>query len=37
MDFIYFLAFWGVLGVIVGILALIQSNKLNHSETESVG
>ena len=35
MDFIYFLAFWGILGVIVGIAAIIQSNKLNSSETDA--
>ena len=35
MDFIYFLAFWGVLGVIVGIVAVVQSNKYRHIDIDA--
>ena len=34
MDFIYFLAFWGLLAIIVGTVAIHKTNTLSHEETE---
>ena len=32
MEFIYFLAFWGLVGIIVGIIAIRHSNKLQQAD-----